>query len=192
MDVATCNALGIYLGMKTCSYLSMKEYCWRGMASISSYSGKFKRSLQQFTPYSWSVFEWAPKKSFDNYLAVVIFVATALQCEVNLFYLKYLLWIPADHWLNLVRLVIIVAVCAPAISEFYRYAVEHSSPNLGAYAWLILAIIWTETLLCVKFSTGEFPTPAPLAVKVFWAIFLTLLVVYPICRFSLRKKQRTE
>lgn len=37
MDALVCNGLGIYLGMKTLNYLSMKTYHWRGMWNIPSY-----------------------------------------------------------------------------------------------------------------------------------------------------------
>jgi Phosphatidyl serine synthase len=37
MDVVICNGFGIYLGMKTLNYLSMKPYHWRGMWNIPSY-----------------------------------------------------------------------------------------------------------------------------------------------------------
>ena len=37
MDALVCNALGIYLGMKTVKYLSMKTYHWRGMWNIPTY-----------------------------------------------------------------------------------------------------------------------------------------------------------
>ena len=37
MDALVCNGLGIYLGMKTLNYLSMKRYHWRGMWNIPTY-----------------------------------------------------------------------------------------------------------------------------------------------------------
>jgi len=37
MDVIICNGFGIFLGMKTLNYLSMKPYHWRGMWNIPSY-----------------------------------------------------------------------------------------------------------------------------------------------------------
>ena len=37
MDALVCNAGGIFLGMKTVKYLSMKTYHWRGMWNIPTY-----------------------------------------------------------------------------------------------------------------------------------------------------------
>lgn len=37
MDVLVCNGLGIYYGMKTLAWLSMKPYQWQGLWNIPTY-----------------------------------------------------------------------------------------------------------------------------------------------------------
>lgn len=37
MDVLLCNGLGIYCGMKTLAWLSMKPYQWQGLWNIPTY-----------------------------------------------------------------------------------------------------------------------------------------------------------
>lgn len=37
MDVLVCNSLGIYCGMKTLAWLSMKPYQWQGLWNIPTY-----------------------------------------------------------------------------------------------------------------------------------------------------------
>ncbi|KAG7243764.1 hypothetical protein CRUP_034556 [Coryphaenoides rupestris] len=37
MDVLLCNSLGIYCGMKTLGWLSMKPYQWQGLWNIPTY-----------------------------------------------------------------------------------------------------------------------------------------------------------
>lgn len=98
MDVLVCNGLGIYCGMKTLGWLSMKPYQWQGLWNIptykyiyqhflwkmfcsillvheftnsSCYRGKIKRIAFQFTPYSWAKFEWRPASSLRRWLAVL-------------------------------------------------------------------------------------------------------------------------
>ncbi|XP_072615326.1 phosphatidylserine synthase 2 isoform X1 [Vulpes vulpes] len=70
MDVLVCNGLGIYCGMKTLEWLSMKTYKWQGLWNIPTYKGKMKRIAFQFTPYSWVRFEWKPASSLRRWLAV--------------------------------------------------------------------------------------------------------------------------
>lgn len=70
MDVLVCNGLGIYCGMKTLEWLSLKTYKWQGLWNIPTYKGKMKRIAFQFTPYSWVRFEWRPASSLRRWLAV--------------------------------------------------------------------------------------------------------------------------
>lgn len=58
MDALICNGLGIFLGMVTLKYLSMKPYNWRGLYNIPTYRGKLKRVIAQFGPHSWIEFDW--------------------------------------------------------------------------------------------------------------------------------------
>lgn len=50
MDVLVCNGLGIYCGMKTLAWLSMKPYQWQGLWNIPTYKYDFMKdiSLQTF------------------------------------------------------------------------------------------------------------------------------------------------
>ena len=61
--------------MKTCEYLEMKHYSWRGIRQIPTYTGKVKRAVQQFTPYSWTKFEWEATKNFKHFAIVIMLIA---------------------------------------------------------------------------------------------------------------------
>ena len=37
LDFLLCNGLGIWLGMKTCEYLEMKTYYWKGLWKIPTF-----------------------------------------------------------------------------------------------------------------------------------------------------------
>lgn len=52
LDVATCNALGIYLGMKTCAYLKCKEYKWSTGEQRRAEPGKGERDAALVHPSS--------------------------------------------------------------------------------------------------------------------------------------------
>ena len=78
LDVLVCNWLGLYLGMKTCEYFEMKQYSWQGLAEIPTLKGKMKRTMAQFTPKSWTKFEWDSTKSFKSY-CTVIFILTMVS-----------------------------------------------------------------------------------------------------------------
>lgn len=58
LDILLCNGLGIWVGMKLCQYLEMREYKWESIKDIHSTSDKIKRAVLQFTPESWTHVRW--------------------------------------------------------------------------------------------------------------------------------------
>ncbi|KAI7864644.1 phosphatidyl serine synthase-domain-containing protein [Spinellus fusiger] len=193
LDVLVCNWAGIYLGMKTCQYYEMKQYSWAGFRQIKTLRGKAKRAVQQFTPHDWTQFEWKATSSARNYFALVGVIFVFLQCELNCFYLKYLLWVPPEHILNTYRLILLFFFALPAAREVYQYISDSSAKRVGAHAWLIIFNIMTETLICLKFSENEFTAPAPVVVKVAWSIIFTLiLAVFPVWKFIIHPHQKKD
>ena len=108
-----------------------------------------QRIVFQFTPYSWVRFEWKPASSLRRWLAVcgiILVVRPAAACrptppppppapapstlpplpqfllaELNTFYLKFVLWLPPEHYLVLLRLVFFVNVGGVAMREIYDF-----------------------------------------------------------------------
>ncbi|KAI7886111.1 PSS-domain-containing protein [Lichtheimia hyalospora FSU 10163] len=194
LDVLVCNWGGIYLGMKTCRYFEMKEYSWVGFRQIKGLKGKAKRAVQQFTPHDWTRFEWKSTSSPKNYFGVIGLMIVALQCELNCFYLKYLLWVPPEHPLNTYRLTLMFLFSLPAARDVYQYLMDGPNDNgtkrLGAHAWLMICNVMTESIICLKFAENEFPVPAPMAVKIGWSIVAAIvLVIFPLWRFIIRPPQ---
>lgn len=185
LDVLICNWLGTYLGMKFCQYFEVKQYSWRGLHEIQTYRGKVKRSVQQLSPSDWTKFSWDFTKSFKNYITVVFLITVNLQLELNTFYLKYLLYIAPEHPVNTYRLAICVLFSIPAVRELYEYVSNPNCKRFGLQAWLLIAIIMTETLIVFKYSSRDeykeiWP---PKSIVYFWCSFITLLIIYPIYKF---------
>ena len=175
LDVLFTNWLGIWIGMKICQYFSVKQYHFRGFHTIPSVKGKLHRSVQQFTPHSWTSFQWGGLKSFARFLAIMSIIILETLCELNAFYLKYLLWIPVSSSLNFWRLIYFFLICLPATREAYQFISDKNCKRLGMFAWVATANILTETLIVVKFSAGEFEKPFPDEVKLFWTLFSLFL-----------------
>ncbi|KAJ3274985.1 hypothetical protein HDV01_001491 [Terramyces sp. JEL0728] len=186
LDVLITNWLGIYLGMKTCEYFEMKQYSFRAVGEIKTIKGKVQRGMQQFTPHSWTKFKWGTTETFSRYWAIIAIIVLELMCELNAFYLKYLLWIPVSSRLNLWRLLFFFFMCLPAVREYYQYLVDPKCKRLGMHAWMTSICILTELLIIFKFSEGEFTTPFPEYVVIFWAIFTSLIVGYSVWKFGIK------
>ncbi|KNE64286.1 hypothetical protein AMAG_09316 [Allomyces macrogynus ATCC 38327] len=183
LDVLICNWIGTVIGMKTCEYFAMRHYSWRGIRHIKGYRGKVKRAVQQFTPHSWVRFEWGTTRSFGNYVGVLALLFFVLLAELNAFYLKFILWIPPSHPINILRLLLVFLCALPAVREAYQYMNDERVKRIGMHAWLAIAAISTEVLICIKYDPELFLMPFPPHVVRFWAVFAAAVVLYPIWQF---------
>ncbi|KAF3855123.1 hypothetical protein F7725_023178 [Dissostichus mawsoni] len=183
MDVLVCNGLGIYCGMKTLGWLSMKPYQWQGLWNIPTYKGKIKRIAFQFTPYSWVKFEWKPASNLRRWLAVLGIIFMFLLAELNTFYLKFVLWMPPEHYLVLLRLVFFVNVGGVAMREIYDFM---DDPKLGQQAWLVAAITVTEFLIVVKYDPNTIMLPIPFFITQCWFLGILLIFTWTLWRFFFR------
>ena len=75
-----------------------------------------------------------------------------------------------------------------ALRETYQFFTDPRCTKIGTQAWLMVATIVIESLICVKFGRNEFPTPAPRAVVRFWQCLVALLIAFPIWQFWLRPR----
>uniref|UniRef100_A0A8C6SIN8 Phosphatidylserine synthase n=1 Tax=Neogobius melanostomus TaxID=47308 RepID=A0A8C6SIN8_9GOBI len=179
MDVLVCNGLGIYCGMKTLAWLSMKPYQWQGL-------GKIKRIAFQFTPYSWVKFEWKPASNLRRWLAVLGIIFMFLLAELNTFYLKFVLWMPPEHYLVLLRLVFFVNVGGVAMREIYDFMDDPKFyKKLGQEAWIVAAITVTEFLIVVKYDPHTLTLPIPLSIIHCWILGFILIVSWTLWRTAL-------
>uniref|UniRef100_A0A672I033 Phosphatidylserine synthase n=1 Tax=Salarias fasciatus TaxID=181472 RepID=A0A672I033_SALFA len=187
MDVLVCNGLGIYCGMKTLAWLSMKPYQWQGLWNIPTYKGKIKRIAFQFTPYSWVKFEWKPASSLRRWLAVLGIIFMFLLAELNTFYLKFVLWMPPEHYLVLLRLVFFVNVGGVAMREIYDFMDDPKfHKKLGQQAWLVAAITVTEFLIVVKYDPNTIMLPIPFFIMQCWFLGILLILIWTLWRFFIR------
>lgn len=123
----------------------------------------------------------------------MILLYLALQCEINIFYLKYLLWIPVDHPYLKIRLVLFFFFSLPAVRELYQYISDSKCKQLGAHAWMTAATIICELFVCIKFGRNEFPNPTPSEVIYGWTIGTALFVFYVLYKFvvpEIKKRSR--
>uniref|UniRef100_A0A6Q2XVK6 Phosphatidylserine synthase n=1 Tax=Esox lucius TaxID=8010 RepID=A0A6Q2XVK6_ESOLU len=187
MDVLVCNGLGIYAGMKTLGWLSMKPYQWQGLWNIPTYKGKIKRIAFQFTPYSWVKFEWKPASNLRRWLAVLGIIFMFLLAELNTFYLKFVLWMPPEHYLVLLRLVFFVNVGGVAMREIYDFMDDPKFyRKLGQQAWMVAAITVTEFLIVMKYDPETIMLPIPFFVTQCWILGILLILCWTLWRFFIR------
>lgn len=202
MDVMLCNSMGIWLGMKTVKYLSMKTYHWRGLWTYTTYRGKFTRIAKQFTPYIYTDFDWRPTLSLKRWLSMLVIVLGILVAELNTFTLKWVLWIPANHFMCLSRLIAFFMWGAVALREVFQYLDDPTCHKFGNQSILVLAVMVTEMLIAYKFDWETFTRPIPsrvstmlmmgglgLTLWTLWHFYLNRLILHTEQKMKIQEKE---
>jgi len=181
LDVILTNGVGIYLGIKTCQYLEIKQYKWSSIRDLDTFTKRMNRALMQFTPEKWTRVSWQPQSSINRFLALHI-LFWAVQCqELNAFMLKQLLWVTEQSNLNVYRLIIWYFLGLPALRQTFYFITRDNVPRLGMHAWLAVSCMATEFILICKLGRPfheEFPKPMPLGRKIGFVIMLTGYILW--------------
>ena len=198
LDVLVCNAAGIYLGIKTCRFLEVKEYNWAGTEGTVAPTRKGKMVLAIRNNVPIEPFDWDVLSSGKRFFAVCLLIALIEVVELNAFFLKFVLWIPPPHYLNILRLILWFLMGMPALRECYQFATDpyvlsifihpfvsrtypfifRTCKRLGTMAWLSSAILSLEVLISVKFGKGMFPVPWPFPVVAAWSAALVVFFLW--------------
>jgi phosphatidylserine synthase 2 len=170
LDILICNNIGIIVGLITCRYLfKMKEFNWTGLWATKK--GKLVRA---FVPTSFDQYRWEIFANWRRFVSVMLLCAAVSIIELNAFYLKYILWVPPPHPLNIARLFLWLFMGLPALREYYQFVSDPNCGKMGSMTWLCTLVFATEGLICIKFGRGMFPNPAPPEVFWPWVIFLVV------------------
>lgn len=200
-DIFTCNAAGIYVGMKICRYFEMRKFNWVGIRKIPNLSGKAKRALAQFTPAYWLAYDWKIFRSASRFWRVMSMVVILSVMMLNSFFLKTVLWVPASSSLNVWRLAIWYSAGSYAVAEYYIFCTFTMSydglsnvpvKKIGPRAWLGIAVVCSELLVIVKHGQGMFTEPFPLYIKLIWAAIFTVLVGGSTIYFTFFNKDKSS
>ncbi|OQR81493.1 phosphatidylserine synthase, partial [Thraustotheca clavata] len=148
MDLFGANFIGMCLGHLTLKYLETKKYDWSGNRGV------LRRTLSQFTPFSWSRYDWEVFSSFKRFALVAVAVFVCLVVELNAFFLLSTLNIPKESHINKYRLCLIFMLGIPAASEYYEFITNPALWRLGQNAWMMCSIGVFEVLVWVKFAHG--------------------------------------
>uniref|UniRef100_A0A1B6LGH8 Phosphatidylserine synthase n=1 Tax=Graphocephala atropunctata TaxID=36148 RepID=A0A1B6LGH8_9HEMI len=151
LDVLLCNGLGIWVGLRICKMLEMREYKWVSIRDIHSTTGKLKRAVLQFTPSDWMQVRWLdPSTTYMRFFAICQLVIFWQVCELNTFFLKHIFEMPPSHPLVFLRLLLVGIVVAPSIRQYYMYVTDPTCKRVGTQCWVYGAIMASEALLCIK------------------------------------------
>ncbi|CAH8866569.1 unnamed protein product [Trichobilharzia szidati] len=181
LDVLVCNGLGIQCGMWLCRWLEMRDYKWDSIRNIPSARGKLKRAFLQFTPRSWTHTRWLhPDSSILRSFLLSQLILVWQLTELNSFFLKHIFIVKPSHVLTQLRLLLITFMSAPAIRQYYLYVIDPHIKRVGSQLWLFMAIVLTESLVCIKLGSEIFEKTVlwNLIYWFIWMVFSSFLTVW--------------
>lgn len=144
--------------VQSLSFRQTKLSCFSSLyRNIQSTTGKIRRAVLQFTPESWTNMKWLdPSCTYIRYLAVTQLVIYWQITELNTFFLKHIFEIPPGHPLSVGRLAMIGLIVAPSLRQYYTYVVDARCKRVGSQCWVFGAIMFIETIICIRFGLGLF------------------------------------
>ncbi|OII74555.1 uncharacterized protein cubi_00108 [Cryptosporidium ubiquitum] len=147
---------------------------------VTSVSGLFK--VKNFIPLS---FKWPETLStLRGFLSFLVLTAIVQLIDLNYFFFKAEFYMPVSHWIFGVRTVVLAICGASAVGELYETIARDCSIHFGKISfqsWLIVVVIFTESLLCWRFSGNlrvESFLPSNFIIYIWIFIFFILVVLY--------------
>ena len=71
--------------------------------------------------------------------------------------------------------------------ETFQLLDDPECDKLGRQSWVMLAIIVTELLICIKFGWATITKPLPRHIALWWVLGAALLLIYTVVKFYLLK-----
>ena len=114
-----------------------------------------------------------------TFLYTIGYCLILLIADTNNFFLKFILYIPADHNLLLFRVVLWGLIAINASREYYEFMSHNVVQKLGPNIWIAMMCLMLEVSIIVKHGITLFTEPFPWYVKLMWqiigSVFLALL-----------------
>ena len=108
------------------------------------------------------------------------------------FFLKYILWIPADHKILMVRLFFWAFGSIACAKEYYEFISNRNCKRVGPYLWMLNLALGVEFSIAIKFGFSMFTEPFPWYVQLMWAVISVLLTIGQIYSLVNQLKKKDE
>ena len=167
LDLFGCNAIGIVLGALTCNYLYVKRFNWFYTKTNRQdpCESKIRLAFEKLRPNVWTQHNWQFFSSPKRYIGVLYYCFFVLGVDCNNFFLKFLLWVPPEHWILKARLAIWAFSAICSTKEYYEYLTNPYCYRIGPFVWLCTFTLFLEFSFIAKFGAPIFTEAFPWYVK---------------------------
>jgi phosphatidylserine synthase 2 len=198
LDLFGCNALGIYLGALSCNYLYVRRMNWiydkpdQQASMAPQCSNKVATFVRKFSPNVWTKYDWSVFSTATRYNQFLFYCFFCLGIDCMNFFMKFILFVPADHTLLKARLFIWACVSIAASKEYYEFISNRHCKRVGPFVWLACLCLGVEFSITIKFGRQMFTTPFPWYVQLMWAVIGSLMLAGWAYSYSNGRKQEKE
>lgn len=133
--------------------------------------------LEKFKPNVWAKYEWGLFSDPYRYVQVLWYCFFVLSVDCNNFFLKYIFWLPPEHYLMFVRLAIWAFSAIASTKEYYEYMANKYCYKIGPFVWLTCMTLLVEFSIITKFGAHMFTAAFPGFVKVIWLVIGILVLI---------------
>ena len=107
-------------------------------------------------------------------LSVTTYVILILVIDCNNFFMKFVLWVPAEHDMLKYRVALWGFAALAASKEWYEFCSNDFCHRLGPFAWMAFYTATIEVSIVIKNSYDMFYEPFPMYVKLIWTVIGTV------------------
>ncbi|KAJ1614597.1 phosphatidylserine synthase [Cryptosporidium canis] len=218
LDIFGCNMMGIFCGNYIIRKFSLTRFNWHTSRVLPNAGNSMKPAshsspsktdtnsdrknqkimgcsyLSLIKNFIYSLFKWPETLStLRGFASFLILTAIVQLIDLNYFFFKAELYMPISHWIFGARTILLAICGASAVRELYETFATNSSAHYGKInfqCWLIVVVIFTESLLCWRFS-GNLRVQSFLPSKFIiyiWTFICFLL--FALCLFLTLKSSR--
>ena len=188
--------MGIMLGALTCNYLYVRELHWiynKPEEQEAACKSKVQTLINKFKPNVWTRYNWSIFGSVKRFNQISFFCAFCLCIDCMNFFLKYILWVPADHKILMIRVAMWAFGSIACAKEYYEFISNKYCKRVGPYVWVNSIALGVEFSIVIKFGSTMFKEPFPWYVQMIWAFISVLILIgYGIAFFNERSKKSTS
>lgn len=112
--------------------------------------------VELFHYKSWRIHKWTMMHEFPKYAGVVFVSILILLVDMNNFYGKHFLYIPANHNLLILRVTLWGLCAVAAVRELYDYVNNPAIKKLGQQLFVCSLLAFFELAIILKMYNGEF------------------------------------
>lgn len=95
--------------------------------------------------------------SVNNLIHTIICLAIIQVCDVNGFWVKFVLWIPPPHPFNIFRLMFFWLLGSGSLEEYHAFAIEKKAAAPGILSFLCALCLAIELVMTWNYRAGMFP-----------------------------------